>query len=104
MSVMNSRWLRTKKEGYTLASKEKIVSAYLSRAKQIIPSIRDKERDAFLGTKKRASQAKVEEIDNKSSKEKTITFGRSGGSGKPEVLKPSKELYRKMSDMDILTQ
>ena len=104
MSIMNARWLRSKKEGFNTASKEKIVSAYLSRAKQIIPSIRDKERDAFLGTKKRASQAKVEEIDNKSSKEKTITFGRSGGSGKPEVLKPSKELYRKMSDMDILTQ
>jgi hypothetical protein len=103
MSIMNARWLRSKKEGFNTASKEKIVSAYLSRAKQIIPSIRDKERDAFLGTKKRAAEKKVEEIDNKSSKTKEITSGRSS-SGKPEVLKPSKELYRKMSDFDILMQ
>jgi len=101
MSVMNARWLRSKREGFNNTSKEKIVSAYLSRAKQVIPSIRDKERDAFFGTKKKASEKKIEEIDNRSSK-KEVVSGRVAGSQK-EVLKPSKELYRKMSDLEILS-
>jgi len=103
MTVMNARWLRSKKEGFNTASKEKIISAYLSRAKQLIPSIRDKERDAFFGTRKKASEKKVEEIDNKSSR--PDVSGRGGKvtnqAGK-QVLKPGRELYRKMSDMDIL--
>ena len=56
MTVMNARWNRAKKDGFNTASKEKIVSAYLSRAKQVIPSIRDKARDEFLGTRKRSSE------------------------------------------------
>jgi hypothetical protein len=101
MSVMNARWLRSKKEGFNSASKDKIVAAYLSRAKQVIPSIREKERNAFLGTRGKAAKSKIEEIDTKSSREKTITSGRVSGSSK-EVLKPTKELFRKMSDIDIL--
>ena len=103
MSTMNARWLRSRKEGYNQASKEKIVSAYLSRAKQVIPSIRDKERDAFFGTRKKVSQAKSEEIDNKSSKTKEVVGGRvSAATAGKEILKPSRDLYRKMSDIDIL--
>lgn len=103
LSVMDSRWLRAKKDGFNSESKAKIVAAYLARAKQVIPSIRDKERDAFLGTKRKVSQKKVEEIDKKSP-EKAVTSGRVSGSnnGKLSTLKPSRELYRKMSDIDIL--
>ena len=103
MNVMNSRWLRARKEGLNTASKEKIVSAYLSRAKQVIPSIRDKARNDFLGIRRKSSEAKSEEIDNKSSKIKEVVSGRSGGNSSDKiVLKPSRDLYRKMSDIDIL--
>jgi len=102
MKIMNARWLRSKKEGFNQASKEKIISAYLSRAKQVIPSIRDKEKAAFLGTKARAALKKSEEIDEKSSVKKEVTSGRVTSNGKPSPLKPSKELYRRMSDIEIL--
>src|SRR5277367_511890 len=101
MSVMNSRWLRTKREGYNLASKEKIVSAYLSRAKQVIPSIRDKARDDFFGNKRKSSESKLKKIDEVSSR-KELVSGKSApnGTGK-QILKPDRALYRKMSDLDI---
>ena len=101
IKVMNARWNRSVKEGFNSDSKEKIVSAYLSRAKQVIPSIRDKERDAFFGTKKKASQVKTEKIETRSSP-KEVTSGGNSRKVDKEVLKPSRELYRKMSDMDIL--
>lgn len=104
MSVMNARWLRSKREGFNDASKDKIVAAYLSRAKQVIPSIREKEKAAFLGTRSKAAKRKVEEIDNKSSQEKVTPSGRVTSSGNATALKPGRELYRKMSDIDILNQ
>jgi hypothetical protein len=104
MNVMNSRWLHLKKEGYNTASKEKLVSAYLSRAKQVIPSIRDKARNDFLGVKKKVAEKKIEEIDRVSSRSKEVTSGRGNGTGAgaPNVVKPSRELYRKMTDLEIL--
>lgn len=102
MSVMNARWLRAKKEGLNLASKEKLVSAYLSRAKQVIPSIRDKARNDFLGVRAKSSAKKAEEIEEKSERKKEVTSGSRSSSGGRTVLKPSRDLYHKMSDLDIL--
>jgi hypothetical protein len=103
MKVMNARWMRVGKEGLNTASKEKLVSAYLSRAKQVIPSIRDKTRNEFLGIRKKSSDNLRNEIDNKSQRTKEVTSGRGSGNGVGKgILKPSRETYRRMSDIDIL--
>jgi len=103
MKNMNARWLRATKEGFNDTSKEKIISAYLSRAKQVIPSIREKVKNDLLGARANHSRKTIENIDSKSNSRKEVVSGKvSGSQGSETELKPSKKLYREMSDIDIL--
>lgn len=47
---MNSLWKKAKELGYTSESKSRILSAYLERAKQLVPSIRNRKVAEALGT------------------------------------------------------
>jgi len=49
MVVMNSRWTRAQREGFKKDSGSKIVSAYLARAKSLIPRIRNKVVEEAIG-------------------------------------------------------
>lgn len=91
LSVMRARWKRASIDGFTDASKEKIITAYLSRAKSVIPSIREKVRTKALGGQERATKKPIVH-------QKEITNGR------PSSSKPSRGPvdYKKMSDLDIL--
>jgi hypothetical protein len=104
MKTMNARWARAHREGLNTASKEKVVSAYLSRAKQVIPSVRDAARKSFFGDKAREGRSLREEVNKKSASNKEVTSGRVSNNAKNVVaLKSGRELYRKMSDLDILS-
>lgn len=60
MALMNAKWRRAKQEGYSADVKSNILSAYLGRAKSLIPSIRSRLRAEATGkvvTKEKAQRA-----------------------------------------------
>ena len=96
MAIMAARWKRARANGYTADDESKIVSAYLARAKSLIPGAASKVSSAMLGTKKAASVVKSDKVRTFS---KENNSGRSSGSNG----KSSSQLdYSKMSDIDIL--
>lgn len=102
MAVMNSRWSRAEKDGFSGAAKDKIVAAYLARAKSLIPSVRDKVRSSMLGTKEKAGERKREEVVRRS-EERPEVSGRSGGSGSKSGKYSSRDIdWTQTSDLDLL--
>ena len=95
MTVMAARWKRARANGYTAAEESKIVSAYLARAKSLIPGAASKVSAAMLGTKKAAATVKGARA---LPAPKQNNSGRSGSerNGKSQLD------YSKMSDLDIL--
>jgi hypothetical protein len=93
---MNSLWKRAQSEGYNRESLSRIVSAYLERARPIIPTVRNKFRSIAIG--------KGREREEESPK---IVKGRSGrapaNDGKINVrnVDSRKIDYRNTSDDDI---
>jgi hypothetical protein len=100
MSVMKSRWTRAGRDGYTRDSKDKIVAAYLARARSLVPPIRDKVRREALGTAVKASRKTgVEAEKTRFPKESPIGAPTSKSSGH---LNARKIDWRKTSDLDFL--
>lgn len=97
MSLMNRKWRRAKREGYSKDSLKSIVSAYQARAKSLVPSVRAKLRDAALGkvTKKGAQRA----TDVAARRE--VPAGRASSSV-VRLPSPRDVDWRKSSDEDIL--
>jgi hypothetical protein len=100
LKIMDSHWLRSKRKGFNAASKDMIVSAYLSRAKQVVGPIRDKARNEFLGVRKKTSEETTKKIV---SAPKSVVNGKAAsGERKPQVTAPRKIDWRKTSDLDVL--
>jgi hypothetical protein len=100
IKIMDSHWLRSKRKGFNAASKDTIVSAYLSRAKSVVGPIRDKARNEFLGVRKKTSEKTSEKIVTG---QKPIVSGKSGNDRQvTKVTSPRKIDWRKTSDDDIL--
>src|ERR1017187_4222153 len=95
MTVMAARWKRARANGYTAAEESKIVSAYLARAKSLIPENASKVSAAMLGTKKAAATVKGA---------RTLPAPKQNNSGRSGSERNGRSQldYSKMSDLDIL--
>lgn len=93
-------WGRAKSEKYSDASKERIKQAWLSRARQIAPSIRNRLAKEALDARRSAERTTNNE------EQKKRTFPGQGGRDvrvpRSRVLDPKKIDWSKTSDMDIL--
>ena len=98
---MESLWHKAKQNGRTDADKARILSAYLARAKSLIPSLRSKYVSEALGQKTRISSGKKEKIEASESRTDSGTQGKSSSlNGKN--YHPKSINYSKTSDEDIL--
>jgi hypothetical protein len=98
---MDSLWNKSKKNGRTDEDKARIISAYLARAKSLIPSLRSKYVSEALGQKVRVSNKEKGRAEDISSRRDGGAHGRPSN-GKPKSYDPKSINYGKTSDMDIL--
>ena len=97
MARMKSLWKKASQYGYTKEWTDKIVSAYLSRARQILPELRNKIVSEALSDKKRQADADLEKSDKPRrdiSSEGRQRFGTTND--------PKKVDWSKTSDRDLL--
>lgn len=98
IKYMDTLWDHAKKNGRKEADKSRIISAYLARAKSIIPSLRSKYVSEALGKKVRSAtqnRDKITRIPERTQNPGSPSRGRNFDSNK-------KIDYSKSSDMDIL--
>ncbi len=100
MKIIGSRWKRAELNGYTDEEKTKIVTAYLARAKSLIPITREKVRAAALGTKTKVAADKTSRVESKTRIDKELPGGRAHSESNGRRFQ--KVDYSKMSDDDIL--
>lgn len=94
-SQLASMWKKAVREGYTSEAKSRIISAYLARAKKIVPSVR---------AEVRKSASSRHSNNNENNNDTGKRQGTSTGSGKRHSTLPSdpKKIPASMSDEDIL--
>lgn len=92
LSIMQGRWKHARSNGYTEQDKEKIIAAYVARAKNLVPSVRSKVWEGLTKTTKKTPKV------NPPPKKELV-----GGPVSNNGVKSSGKVdYRKMSDLDIL--
>lgn len=96
-----SLWAQAKRDNYSDASKERIKSAWLSRAKAVAPGIRNKLKQEALAA--RTDSGEGNRTRNKEKRTFPAQGGRSVRGGGGRVLDPHKIDYSKTSDADILS-
>lgn len=101
INYMNSLWSRAKRNGRTDKDKSSIISAYLARAKSLIPSIRSKYVSEALGQKMRTSSHQKERVSSLESRRDSGSLGRSSNANN-KGYNPKHIDYDKTSDEDIL--
>lgn len=94
-------WRAAQSERYSDKSAERILSAFLSRAKLLIPSIRSKVKNEALGIKTKGKEG----ISSTTKKESGAGSGRSnsgsdGNNGSPS--KPDRKFWRTHTDKELL--
>ena len=99
LRYMDSLWSRAKTNGRKSGDKDKIIFAYLNRARSMAPALRSKYVSEALGRRARAAGEKVKKVE--SIPPRTASNGRSS-SGDRHDYNPKKIDYRKTSDSDIL--
>lgn len=100
MKYVNSLWNKAK-GNYTEEQKSKIISAYLERAKSLVPSIRRRLLSEALGTSPEESKRKLEKVAEVKSRREPGSQGKPAGSS-VRAYNPKAIDYGKTSDMDIL--
>ena len=98
MSLMNAKWRRAKQEGYSTEVKTKILSAYLDRAKSLIPSVRSRLREEATG--KTVTKKVAQRVDDVTTR-KEIPAGAPASHG-TRLPSPGEIDWSKTSDADIL--
>ena len=101
MKLMQSLWNKAKNEGYGDEWKSRIQSAYLARAKSLIPSIRAKFVAEASGSSLKASDKKRESVERTSSRREPGTGGRTSREQNGPV-DPKRVDWGKTSDLDLL--
>lgn len=101
IKFMDSLWSKAKKNGRTEEDKNRIITAYLSRAKSLIPSLRSKYVSEALGRKVKDSTQRREKVESVQSRRDGGSQGR-GSSGREKNYNPKAINYTKTSDADIL--
>lgn len=101
MRYMGTLWSRSKKEGYSPDSKAKIVSAYLARARQVVPSVRAKLVSEALGTTTKHNANKQTRTDVVKTRREPGSGGR-GSSSSSKMIDPKRIDFGRTTDMDIL--
>ncbi len=99
MSIMNSLWSRAQKERFAADWKPRIISAYLGRARQLLPAVIRQVRNEVLGES--GSNGKV--TDKKKMIPSNSTSPNKAKEIAAKVAKGGSEFYRNNSDMDILS-
>lgn len=101
MQYMNSLWEKAKKDSFSDDWKSRILSAYLARAKSLVPSVRAKFVSEARGTSSKSS-AKTREIHEKNVSRREP--GTSGRDSKPSNghLDAKRIDWSKTSDLDLL--
>ena len=100
MAIMNSLWKQAHRAGFAGDWKDRILTTYLSRARQIMPAIRSKIREGAFKTEE-AESVEREKIATKSSDRKEIHAG--GGKPNGKVPGASQIDWSRTSDLDILS-
>jgi len=101
MAVMKSRWAAAGRNRYSEDEKAKITSAYLARAKSLLPSIREKVRREALDSTSKEARKTGERSETQAEKGEKVSVGeakRKSGTS----LDAKKLDWRKYSDLDIL--
>jgi hypothetical protein len=98
---MDSLWSKAKRNGRTDEDKARLLSAYLARAKSLIPTLRSKYVSEALGQKVRISTSRKEKSEVTESRRDAGTLGR-GSNGSNKNYNPKSINYNKTSDADIL--
>jgi hypothetical protein len=98
--LLDRLWERAHERGYDKDSQDKIKSAYLSKAKTLLPTVIKKARnDALKGLGRRVDSDEVEE--ERSVRKNPITPGRSTAPSSGKYRKAS-DIPRGMSTLDVL--
>ena len=100
IKFMDSLWEKARRNGRTDADKARIISAYLARAKSLIPTLRSRYVSEAMGHNERRSN-KAKEITDRTGARKDISSGRASN-GKEKNYDPRSINYSKSSDLDIL--
>lgn len=98
MGNIRHLWDRARKEGYTSEGKDRIINAYLSRAKLLVP----KYRQQVLSEAKVSAKMKFDEKDKKETKRIPSSDGSKSRSVGTEKVDPKKVDWTKTSERDLL--
>ena len=98
---MDSLWSKARRNGRTDEDKARISSAYLARAKSLIPSLRSKYVSEALGRKVKSADQRREKVSTLESRRDGGAQGKGSGS-KPQNYHPKSINYSKTSDEDLL--
>jgi|ERR1041385_300842 hypothetical protein len=101
IKFMDSLWSSAKRNGRTDKDKSRILSAYLARAKSLIPSLRSKYVSEALGQRTRSASEAKRKSEEISSRVNGGASGKSSGS-RDRSYNPKHIDYSKTSDADII--
>jgi hypothetical protein len=101
IKFMDSLWNKSKMNGRTEADKARIISAYLARAKSLIPSLRSKYISEANGDRSRVSAERKAKLDVIEGRKDGGTSGK-GSESRTQNYNPKTINYNKTSDTDIL--
>lgn len=100
--LLDRLWEKAHQSGYSKESQDKIKSAYLSKAKTLLPSVIKKVRnDALKGLGRRADSEQEQEEEQETPRKSPITPGRPQAPSSGKIRKPS-DIPRGMSTLDVL--
>lgn len=104
MRYMNSLWSKAKRDGYSGEWKATITTAYLARAKSLVPAIRAKLVSEALGTSSAVNGHKTEAVEKLNGrKEKELSQGRTNRNGTEMKNYNAKQVdWSQTSDEDFL--
>jgi hypothetical protein len=100
MQRMNELWRREAANGYSGKLKESIRTTYLSRAKAIIPPIRQKVRADITAQQKKEDTTKRDKLGKNAGADRSVPGPT--GSNRKSAITAKEANSKRMSDMDIL--
>lgn len=101
MKYMNSLWNKARDAGYSDEWKSRIISAYLARAKSLVPAIRAKFVSEARGSSARATE-RDNEVREKVAARKAPSGGRTSSERRNGPIDAKEINWDKTSDLDLL--